>query len=116
MFDDLISHGSNPAQADNLVTDAAMCGRTDIIQHLHSLDIDLNQLGMKGYRPIEAAIGMGHLPAVDYLLEAKVDISFIDTSKPLVPWKGSLTDPQTMETICERIKAKKTEQGAAANP
>jgi len=69
---------------------------------------DMNQPGSKGIRPIEAAVGMGHLAAVEYLLSVNVEIDIIDVWKTLVPWKGALADPQVMDEIRTRILAKKT--------
>ena len=107
LFEELVQSGSDPTRADGLASDAATCGRTDILRYLHQAGFDLNKADFRGVRPIEAAVGMGNLVAVEYLLSVKVDITTIDVSKPLKPWKGALPDAQVMEEIRQRIIAQK---------
>jgi hypothetical protein len=115
LFGELVRCGSNPALADGLTSDAAACGRTDILRYLHQMGFDLNQPSLRGIRPMEAAVGMAHQPAVDYLLSVHADVSFVDVSKPLKPWKGALPDQKVMEEIRTHIAARKTEQIAPPN-
>jgi ankyrin repeat protein len=115
LFEELVRHGSDPAHADGLAVDAAWGGRTDVLRYLHESGFNLNQPNARGIRPIEAAIGMGNLGAVEYLLSVDVDIGPIDVSKPLEPWKGALPEPQAMDEIRRRIVAHKTEPGGPAN-
>ncbi len=113
LFEELVRHGSDPARADGLAVDAATGGRTDILRYLFQAGFDLNQPNNRGIRPIEAAIGMGDIIAVDYLLSANVDLTSTDMTKPLKQWKGAPPDARAMEEIRKRIIAKKaTETGA----
>ena len=115
IFGELIRYGSDPGLADGLPSDAAACGRTDILGYLAQAGFDFNKPSLRGIRPIEAAIGMAQLPAVDYLLSVNADVSFIDVSKPLKPWKGALPDQKVMEEIRTHIASRKTEPGAPPN-
>jgi ankyrin repeat protein len=115
LFGELVRHGSDPALADGLTSDAAACGRTDILRYLQQSGFNLNRPNLKGVLPIEAAVGMGHLAAVEYLLSVKIDVTAIDVSKPLKPWKGALPRAKVMEQIRERISARKAEPGAPPN-
>ena len=107
LFDDLVQHGSDPTLADGIASDAAMCGRADILRYLHQARFDLNEPNLRGVRPIEAAVGMGSLATVEYLLSINVDIKIIDVSKPLRPWKGALPDKEAMEEIRKLIATQK---------
>jgi hypothetical protein len=114
LFEELVRHGSDPACAKGLAVDAAMCGRTEVLRYLYQAGFDLNHSNQKGIRPIEAAIGNGHLVAVEYLLSVNVDIVAIDASKPFVPWKGVWPDGHVFEDIRKRIIAKKAKQASQA--
>jgi len=115
LFEYLIRHGSDPALAEGLSVAAVGADRTDILQYLQGSGINLDLPNARGIRPIEAAIGMGNLTTVEYLLSLNVDISSIDVSKPLVPGKGALPGPGVMDQIRERIKAKKSAGDGAAD-
>ena len=75
----------------------------------------MNEPNAKGIRPLDAAVGMGHLQVVEYLLSQNVDTSRLDVTGPLLPWKGALPDAGVMEDIRTRIIAKRTEPGASPN-
>ncbi len=110
LFEELVRSGSDPTRADGLASDAAWSGRNDILRYLQQAGFDLNKTRLRGVRrigPIEAAVGMGHLATVEYLLSVNVDISTIDVSKPLRPWKGALPDKGAMEEIRKLIAAQK---------
>jgi uncharacterized protein len=113
LFEELVRHGSDPARADGLAVSAATGGRIDVLRYLFQAGFNLNQPNDRGIRPIEAAIGMGDLIAVEYLLSANVDLTTIDVSKPLMQWKGALPDAHAVEEIRERIIAKKAKETGA---
>ena len=115
LFDELIGKGSDPTRADGLATDAAWAGRTDILRYLHQAGFDMNQSNARGIRPLAGAVGMGHLLVVKYLLSLNVDTSMINTSKPLVAWKGAMPGTGVMEEIRKLIIAKRTGPSGPAN-
>jgi len=49
------------------------------------------------------------IAAVEYLLSLRIDVSGVDVSKPLKPWKGALPDQHIMDEIRNRIAVRKTE-------
>jgi ankyrin repeat protein len=112
LFDELVRGGSDPPLAAGLVTDAAWSGRVDVLKYLRRDGFDMNKPNANGIRPLDAAVGMGHLQVVDYLLSENVDTTGLDVGKPLVPWKGALPDASVMEEIRSRIIAKRTGPGA----
>ena len=73
LFDELVLRGSDPRLAAGLPTDAAWSGRVDVLKHLRNLGFDMNEPNAKGIRPLDAAVGMGHLQVVEYLLSENVD-------------------------------------------
>ena len=83
-----------------------MSGYVDILRSLHEAGVDLNE----GH-PVEAAIGVGDIEAVRYLLSLGVDTSFIDTAHPIKPWKGSMATQEAMEELRSLISKAKTESG-----
>lgn len=107
LFADLVQYGSDPTLANSITSDAAAFGRTDILRYLHQTGFDLNQPSSRAVRPIEAAVGMGYLATVEYLLSINVDITTIDVSKPLKPWKGAFPNRDVFEEIRKRITAHK---------
>jgi len=102
LFDVLVEHGSDPTRADGLPFRAAFSGRTDILRYLHSSGFDLSR-DHEGCTPIEGAVGMGNLPTVEFLLSVNVEVSIIDTSKRLKPWKGAYPDSSIFDEIRNRI-------------
>jgi ankyrin repeat protein len=109
LFPELLRRGSTLQNTSDLATTAAMCGHIDILCFLHEAGVDLNE-GEPKQRPIEAAVGMGDIGTVRYLLSLGVDTSFIDISKPIRPWKGSMATPETLDEIRSLIANHKTEQ------
>lgn len=112
LFEKLIRAGSDPRLASGIATRAAWGGRTDILAYLNLAGFDLNEPDSRGTRPIDAAVGMGYLPTVEYLLGESVDTTTVDVSKPLKPWKGALPNKGVLEKIRERIIAKRSERAA----
>jgi ankyrin repeat protein len=112
LFDELVYKGSDPRLATGLAAAAARSDRADVLKHLRHVGFDLNEPNARGIRPLDAAVGMGHLQAVEYLLSENVDTSGLDVTKPFVPWKGALPDAGVMEEIRSRIIAKMTGSGA----
>src|SRR5207247_614694 len=109
LFQELVRRGSDPAKADHIVAYAASFGRDDVLRYLHGKGFETDQPNPNGIRPLQAAVGVGSLDSVRFLLECSADAAQIDLSQPLNARKGIRTDEDAMEKIRALLQAKQAE-------